>query len=565
VAALLPAVAALAACEGSGGAMSRALGKANPFQAYYETFDGKFEAQVPELVAASNQQAAGPSSTSGRSSRVLNLGGTSREGLGLELLSMDGLIEAPALQAYLEKVLAKTLDAYPDAPRDVRVFLEASDRTTAFATPRNEIYVSLGLLDLLESESQLAAVLAHEAGHIQLNHFARQEYFDTQRELMTAGATIGILGLAAADVRIQRMPAGQLHMSQRDPLGTGADMAKLATITWMINTLSDHVLNAYWNRRQEEEADLFAVDALVKTGYDPRGTAAMLRRLGEKQEERGNLFDFIAKQRAEVEAELAKVDDPVVALNLLPQQVIRVGSATAKEIFTRMSSTHPNPLKRQEWVNGYTDREFADARLGRKELAADRDRFALAVRNGLPAAVRRGHAAANEAKVLIGSGRLTEAERLALAGVNGPTAGSAHTQTVLYLVLKAQKKPDAALRALEAIKRKELKPKMTFDALAGEYLERGRVGDAERAIEDGVRQFGTEVPFLPSLIHVEVARGDVEAAKAAHERCRPVKSEQIRAACAQALAPLGLTDVTPVTTPAFLDKIKQALQTGPSV
>jgi predicted Zn-dependent protease len=49
--------------------------------------------------------------------------------------------------------------------------LFAPEKTTAFIIPTGQIFITSGLLDGLETEDQLAAVLAHEMAHFILDHF----------------------------------------------------------------------------------------------------------------------------------------------------------------------------------------------------------------------------------------------------------------------------------------------------------------------------------------------------------------------------------------------------------
>jgi Zn-dependent protease with chaperone function len=49
--------------------------------------------------------------------------------------------------------------------------LYAPEAVSAFVIPSGQVFVTTGLLDRLESEEQVAAVLAHEMGHYLMNHF----------------------------------------------------------------------------------------------------------------------------------------------------------------------------------------------------------------------------------------------------------------------------------------------------------------------------------------------------------------------------------------------------------
>ena len=82
----------------------------------------------------------------------------------------DGLADESA-NAYLRRV-GKSL-----IPRDLELervswkFRALRDpQPNAFALPNGSIYVTTGLLTLIDNESQLAAILAHELTHVMRRH-----------------------------------------------------------------------------------------------------------------------------------------------------------------------------------------------------------------------------------------------------------------------------------------------------------------------------------------------------------------------------------------------------------
>ena len=52
----------------------------------------------------------------------------------------------------------------------VRFYVTASPAVNAFATPDRTVYVTMGLLARIETEAQLAFILCHELGHVDLDH-----------------------------------------------------------------------------------------------------------------------------------------------------------------------------------------------------------------------------------------------------------------------------------------------------------------------------------------------------------------------------------------------------------
>lgn len=124
-----------------------------------------------------------------------------------------------------------------------------SDVVNAFAVPGCYIYVTRGLLAIVNSEAELAAVIAHEIGHIAADHSERQE----KRALWRS------LGVAAI---------GTI---------TGSDeLTKLAGRAAGLFTLR-------YSRKHEYEADELSIRYLRDSGYDPFAAGDMLQALGRHE------------------------------------------------------------------------------------------------------------------------------------------------------------------------------------------------------------------------------------------------------------------------------------------
>jgi len=115
----------------------------------------------------------------------------------------------------------------------------------AFSIPGGYIYVTYDLFDYVQSDDELAGILAHEIAHVIHNHALKQIRDNTKYTLLTI---LAVLLTREPDVGI---------------------LGKLTTITF---------LNQY-SRKYEEEADLTAIDLLVKAGYNPVGFFTFLERL----------------------------------------------------------------------------------------------------------------------------------------------------------------------------------------------------------------------------------------------------------------------------------------------
>lgn len=159
-----------------------------------------------------------------------------------KILAEFGEYTENGVAAYVTEV-GRKVTARTERPDVVYKFTVLdSEIVNAFALPGGYIYVSRGLLALANSEAELAAVLAHEAGHITGKHSAERY----SRGVVTSlGANI----LSAA--------VGSSGVSQA--LGLGADL----------------YLKSY-SRDQENEADSLGIRYLTQGGYDPAAMTSFL-------------------------------------------------------------------------------------------------------------------------------------------------------------------------------------------------------------------------------------------------------------------------------------------------
>jgi Zn-dependent protease with chaperone function len=87
------------------------------------------------------------------------------------------------------------------APWDYAVFEDAAPN--AFVLPGGHVGVTTGLLNLVDNDDQLAAVIGHEAGHVVARHAAER-----QSQNMTSSLVLGVLGAyAGSSTRGGRSPA----------------------------------------------------------------------------------------------------------------------------------------------------------------------------------------------------------------------------------------------------------------------------------------------------------------------------------------------------------------------
>ncbi|MBZ0161066.1 MAG: M48 family metalloprotease [bacterium] len=171
-----------------------------------------------------------------------------------EILGHFGRYRDQQLQAYVESIGQRLLDGI--GPTSFRYSFKIIDvpEVNAMALPGGYIYITRGMLAMLNSEAQLAGVLGHEIGHVTSRHAAKQ--------LTKAfGAQILSLGLMAAS------PGGRQN--------TG-EWAKVS------GAIFEHVLLGY-GREAELEADELGLRTAQRAGYDPEEMVAFLKAMKVKE------------------------------------------------------------------------------------------------------------------------------------------------------------------------------------------------------------------------------------------------------------------------------------------
>jgi predicted Zn-dependent protease len=161
--------------------------------------------------------------------------------------AFGGVYSAPATEAYLDGVLVRIAPASDAGAQPYRVTMLNSPIVNAFALPSGDIFVTRGLLALADDTSEIAAVMAHEIGHITARHAAQRAEFEKTTALFTKVNT-------------------QL-LAQRQAQDEAEARSKLAI--------------ASVSRQQELDADQIGIKTIAKAGYDPYAAARFLTALGE--------------------------------------------------------------------------------------------------------------------------------------------------------------------------------------------------------------------------------------------------------------------------------------------
>jgi predicted Zn-dependent protease len=171
------------------------------------------------------------------------------EGIASNLLGAAPLLNNPAVQQYVNRVGRwLTLQTErPDLPWQFGV-LDDND-VNAFAAPGGYVFITKGLLAQMNSEAELAGVLAHEISHVLRKHHL---------QAIKKGARTELLADLANDA---------LRNNGKDP-----------RLTKLVSAGTE-VYARGLDKNDEYEADRMGVVIAARAGYDPYGLPAVLQTL----------------------------------------------------------------------------------------------------------------------------------------------------------------------------------------------------------------------------------------------------------------------------------------------
>ncbi len=185
------------------------------------------------------------------------------------LLADYQAMDKPSLNEYLN-LIGQTLSAFSDRPETFggyHFLAVDSDEINAFAAPGGFILVSKGLLRCCRHEDALAAVLAHEIAHVQLEHGIQA--------IKKSRTTTAFAVLGAETVKT---------------IG-GQELADLTeAFEGSISDIVTTLVNSGYSRKQEYEADQTAITILKRAGYNPTGLKEMLEEMGKRIQRGGPGF-----------------------------------------------------------------------------------------------------------------------------------------------------------------------------------------------------------------------------------------------------------------------------------
>jgi beta-barrel assembly-enhancing protease len=170
-----------------------------------------------------------------------------------------GVIDDPQISDYVNKVGQYLVSFFPNQNFHYHFYVINEPVYNAFAAPAGHVFVNSGLFEAMDSEEELAGILAHEIAHVECRHISQKIAQSSKISMLTlAGIAAGIfLGVQGAGSAAQGLTLGSLAAGQTMELA--------------------------YSREDELQADQLGLKYLYKAGYSAGGLVKMLEKIRNQE------------------------------------------------------------------------------------------------------------------------------------------------------------------------------------------------------------------------------------------------------------------------------------------
>lgn len=162
------------------------------------------------------------------------------------------LVRDPVLLEYLNSIGRETLTQAGPQPYPFRFYLLKDPQLNAFSVPGGHVFLTTGIIEIMDSEGELVGLLGHEIAHITRHHISNQ--MEKQKKIGLATMAAMILGIFAGDPNIT----------------TAVMASSLATA---------QTFALKYSRDDEEDADNIGFRYMSRVGFDPKYMIDLLDKL----------------------------------------------------------------------------------------------------------------------------------------------------------------------------------------------------------------------------------------------------------------------------------------------
>ena len=176
------------------------------------------------------------------------------------------IIRDAEIEYFLYKIILTVSDGYSRNKQPYQPILISNNSYNAFVTGSNKIFINTGLINKSKSINEIQGVLAHEIGHLVLNHSNSRSINRSNLSNYSKFATIASLALSA-----------------------GGKLDSETAFGLIVGTQDIALKSAFqFSRIQEQQADKYALDIFRKKKISLNGLENLLLRLSRDEFSEGN-------------------------------------------------------------------------------------------------------------------------------------------------------------------------------------------------------------------------------------------------------------------------------------
>ena len=300
------------------------------------------------------------------------------------------------IERTLKDLMAPFLEAAGLGRNSVDIYLVKDDRINAFVAGGTNIFFHTGLIQKSDSVEQLAAVIAHEIGHIAGGHLIRtQEQIriaqiqSTIATILGAGAAIatGDAQIAGAAIGLGTSIAQAGFFSYSRAQESAADQAGVRYME-TVGLSPSHAMNFMKKLENQELLSAASKDLYARTHPLTRERISFLRHAADRSNKKGSLPDFQRERFHRMKAKLDGFIKPynrVTKLYPLSDNSIAARYARAIAHYKRSDLAQALPLLDQliagEPSNPFFHELRAQALMEHGRLGEAHDSYAKAVQS----------------------------------------------------------------------------------------------------------------------------------------------------------------------------------------
>ena len=169
----------------------------------------------------------------------------------------QAVLDDPLLVDYVQYLGQQLVNASAARGNSYTFFMIDNPQINAFAGPGGHIGIYTGLVLTTETESELAAVVAHEIAHVTQQHLMRAWESTSRMSIPSAAILLAAIALGAA---------------------VGGDAAAAAALGGQAAMIQQQI---NFTRANEKEADRVGIDILAESGFEPRAMPSFFDRMGK--------------------------------------------------------------------------------------------------------------------------------------------------------------------------------------------------------------------------------------------------------------------------------------------